>query len=235
VTDRLILVRHGVTAWNLEGRFQGQLDPALAPEGEAEARLLAERIASDPQERPARIVSSPLTRAARTAEIIAAELRGANGGEVPAVALDPRLMEIGQGDWEGRTHAELAVDDAERYAAWRRARGLRQPPGGEPLAAALARVRKAIDELISDELSDGRAWPLCIVSHGGTLRLAARQLLGLDPGRALTVDLDNASVSVLSRTAGEATWRIECWNDAGHLLGRAPLHVDEDEGEPLAL
>jgi broad specificity phosphatase PhoE len=232
VTDRLILVRHGVTVWNLEGRFQGHLNPPLGAEGEAEGRLLGERLAGDPHERPARIVSSPLTRAARTAEVIAAAVADGKAG-APELVLDQRLVEIGQGEWEGRTHAELAETDAERYAAWRGARGLREPPGGEPLAAATARVREAIDELTADG-----AWPLCLVSHGGTLRLVAGLLLGTDPGRAMTFDLDNASVSILSRESGESrsgAWRIERWNDAGHLLGRAPLHVDEADGQPLAL
>jgi broad specificity phosphatase PhoE len=232
VTDRLILVRHGVTVWNLEGRFQGHLDPPLAAEGEAEGRLLAERLAGDPRERPARIVSSPLTRAARTAEIIATALADGDSGP-PELLLDQRLVEIGQGEWEGQTHAELAQTDAERYAAWRRARGLREPPGGEPLADAMARVRKAIGELTADG-----QWPVCLVSHGGTLRLVAGLLLGTDLGRAMTFDLDNASVSILSREAGAGghdAWRVERWNDAGHLLGRAPLHVDEADGQPLAL
>jgi broad specificity phosphatase PhoE len=230
VSQRLTLVRHGVTVWNLEGRFQGHLDPPLAAEGEAEARLLGARLAGEPKERPARIVTSPLARAAMTAEIIARTLAGDSGDEGPEVARDPRLVEIGQGEWEGRTHAELAIHDAERYAAWRRSRGIRQPPGGESLTHAQDRVREAIDEVTAEG-----PWPLCIVSHGGTLRLAAARLLGIHPARALTVDLDNASASVLWRNAADDIWRIERWNDASHLLGRAPLHVDEADGEPLAL
>jgi broad specificity phosphatase PhoE len=230
VTQGLILVRHGVTAWNREGRFQGHLDPPLAADGRAQARLLVSRIAADPEERPVRIVSSPLARAAQTADIIAAAVRDGASAQAPTVAFEPRLMEIGQGDWEGRTHAELAVEDAERYAAWRRGAGGRQPPGGEPIATAAARVRAALGELLA---ADG--WPLCIVSHGGTLRLAAGHLLGLPPRRAWAMDLDNASVSVLTRSENEPIWRVERWNDAAHLLGRSALHVDESEGEPLAL
>jgi broad specificity phosphatase PhoE len=139
-------------------------------------------------------------------------------------------MEIGQGAWEGHTHAELAVEDADRYAAWRRGAGGRQPPGGEPIAAASKRVRAVLADLLA---ADG--WPLCIVSHGGTLRLAARHLLGLEPRRAWAMDLDNASVSVVSRADVDATWQVGRWNDEAHLLGRSPLHVDESEGEPLAL
>jgi probable phosphoglycerate mutase len=230
VTHGLILVRHGVTAWNREGRFQGHLDPPLAAEGLTQARLLAERISADPEERAVRIVSSPLARATQTARIIAAALAGGRNGQEPKLAFEPRLMEIGQGAWEGRTHAELAVEDAQRYVAWRRGAGGRQPPGGEPIAAASERVRAALDELIA---ADG--WPLCIVSHGGTLRLAARHLLDLEPRRAWAMDLDNASVSLLTGSEQEPTWRVKRWNDVAHLLGRSALHVDESEGEPLAL
>ncbi|MDQ2941107.1 MAG: histidine phosphatase family protein, partial [Chloroflexota bacterium] len=129
-----------------------------------------------------------------------------------------------------RTHAELAQDDGERYAAWRTHAGDDQPPGAEPVEAVLARARATLGEgLIMRD-----AWPLCLVSHGGTLRLLARSLLGLSPRRAWALDLDNASLSVLSADS-EGGWSLERWNDCGHLLGRVGTHVDEAEGEPLAL
>jgi broad specificity phosphatase PhoE len=73
------------------------------------------------------------------------------------------------------------------------------------------------------------------VSHGGTLRLAAGYLLGLATERAWALDVDNASLSRLSRDARGGTWRIDAWNDTGHLLGRTTLHTDEVDGKPLAL
>ncbi|MGH2402481.1 MAG: histidine phosphatase family protein, partial [Candidatus Limnocylindria bacterium] len=95
---RLILVRHGVTDWNREGRWQGRLDPPLSDDGRREARLLAARLAADPALRPSRILTSTLGRAAETAEAIGVALG-------LAVEPEPRLMEIGAGEWEGRTHA----------------------------------------------------------------------------------------------------------------------------------
>lgn len=224
----LLLVRHGVTTWNREGRFQGRLDPPLAADGEAEVALLAARLASDSGLRPHRVVTSPLRRAAGSAEIIVAAL--SNGVGASAADHDARLMEIGQGEWEGKTHAELERDDADRYAAWRAHAGDRQPPGAETIDDALARVASALGALTSRG-----PWPLCVVSHGGTLRLAARHLLGLDGRRAWSLDLDNASLSVLEREDGTEHWRLLHWNDTRHLLGRADLHVDESEGAPLAL
>lgn len=218
---RIILVRHGVTDWNREGRFQGHLDPPLSDGGRHEAALTAERIAADPGLRPARIVSSSLDRAISTARVIG----DAVGGSVDD---DARLIEIGQGDWEGRTHAELEVDDAERYREWREAAGIRRPPGGESIEAATSRVRDLLAEL-----QVSASWPVCLVSHGGTMRLLAHALLELDDGRWRAMDVDNCSISVAGRF--DSLWRLERWNDTLHLLGREPTHVDEVEGRPLAL
>lgn len=218
---RLLLLRHGVTDWNREGRFQGQLDPPLSADGLDEGRRLAERLAADSGLRSAHVITSSLSRASQTAELVAAAC-GAT------VVSDPRLVEVGQGAWEGRTHDELAVTDAARYAAWRDGGG-RQPPGGEPLDSVRRRVAAAMGDLLA-----GDAWPLAIVSHGGTLRLLAGRLLELDAARAWALDLDNASLSALTQ-ASDAAWRVERWNDTLHLLGHQPTHVDESEGHPLAL
>jgi len=217
----LLLVRHGVTDWNREGRWQGRLDPALSEDGHREAQLAAARIAGDPRLRPARIVTSSLRRASETAEVIGAAVG-------VSVELDDRLVEISAGEWEGRTHAELEVTDGERYRAWRSNDGVGQPPGGESPTEAAERVR---DVLAS--LGGTPAWPVLLVSHGGTLRILARLLLDLrgEPMRAL--DLDNASISAAARAG--AIWRLERWNDTLHLLGRTSIHVDELEGRPLAL
>jgi broad specificity phosphatase PhoE len=226
VNRRLLLVRHGVTTWNREGRFQGHLDPPLDDTGVIEARLLAERLAREEPER-LRVVSSPLQRATATARLLADSLKAQD--RPPDLSEDARLMEIGQGDWEGHTHVELAAWDPDRYAAWRADGGATQPPGAEPLEYAGRRVAAAIDELTSET-----ATAVCVVSHGGILRLAAGHLLGLSLAHAWSLDVDNASLSRLSQSDG-ARWRLDAWNDTGHLLGRTPLHVDEAEGAPLAL
>jgi broad specificity phosphatase PhoE len=228
VTRCLLLVRHGVTTWNREGRFQGHLDPPLDPVGELEARLLADRLVAEEPD-PMRIVTSPLQRAAATAALLADALQRA--GRAPQLTTDDRLLEIGQGEWEGRTHAELVVSDPVRYAAWRSDRGATQPPGAETIQAARLRVAAALDELTDDK--DTR--PVCLVSHGGMLRLAGGHLLGLSLPHAWALDVDNASLSRLAREVDADGWRVEAWNDTGHLLGHTALHLDEAEGQPLAL
>jgi glucosyl-3-phosphoglycerate phosphatase len=219
---RLILVRHGVTDWNREGRWQGRLDPPLSESGRYEATLVAARIAADPDLRPARVLASTLARATETATVI---------GQAVGVAIEPepRLVEIGAGEWEGRTHAELEATDGERYLAWRTTPGY-GPPGGEPLSEAAGRARTLLEELRAST-----AWPVLLVSHGGILRYLARQLLDLDPERAEALDVDNASISSAVRV-DPGNWRVERWNDTLHLLGRERTHVDEGaEGRPLAL
>ena len=224
MTDRrLLVVRHGVTDWNREGRFQGHLDPLLGDDGLAEAELLAQRLARAPDLRPARIVSSTLARAMGTAQPI---------GRAVGVAVEPdaRLIEIGQGEWEGRTHADLAVVDADRYAEWRRDAGIRQPPGGESIKAASERVAG----LLADLASGPGAWPVCVVSHGGTLRILASVLLRGASVVPWSLDVDNASLGVCT-ALDDGGWRLDRWNDTLHLLGRTATHVDEAEGRPLAL
>jgi broad specificity phosphatase PhoE len=106
-----------------------------------------------------------------------------------------------------------------------------QPPGAETIAAARLRVAATLDGLMAEE----DAQPVCVVSHGGILRLAGGHLLGLSLPHAWALDVDNASLSRLARGEDADVWRVEAWNDTGHLLGRTPLHQDEADGEPLAL
>jgi glucosyl-3-phosphoglycerate phosphatase len=219
--NRLVVVRHGVTDWNREGRFQGHLDPPLSDAGRHQAGLVADRIAMDPELRPDRIISSSLARAMETAEAIGMAV----GAEVEP---DARLIEIGQGDWEGRTHAELERTDGDRYRAWRDASGVRQPPGGEPISSATERVAALLSEIRA-----GGASTVCLVSHGGTLRILAHLVLDLADDRSWSLDVDNASIGAVSRT--DDLWRLDRWNDTRHLLGLEQTHVDEAEGRPLAL
>jgi probable phosphoglycerate mutase len=222
--QRLVVVRHGVTDWNREGRWQGRLDPRLSDDGHREAQLVAARIVADDDLRPARIVSSTLSRASETAEAIG------QGIGLP-VEPDPRLMEIGAGEWEGHTHDELEEIDAERYRAWRSAETDVRPPGGEPLDDAIARIRELLAEL-------GRGpgpWPIVLVSHGGIIRILANVLFELPGAWMWSLDVDNSSVSVASRDDPAGAWRLDRWNDTQHLLGVEPTHVDEAEGRPLAL
>jgi broad specificity phosphatase PhoE len=230
VIGRLLLVRHGVTTWNREGRFQGHLDSPLDPAGELEAGALAERLVGE-FGREIALASSPLQRAVATAEIIRQALTA--DGRPVRMTLEPGLMELGQGEWEGRTHAELAETDAERYRVWAATGGWHEPPGGEPAPAAATRAVAAVERLVTAADEDGAAEALCCVSHGGILRLIAGRLTGTPDDRAWGLDVDNASLSVLDRTP--SGWRIATWNDTSHLAPEMPAQDRRAEGSPRAL
>jgi glucosyl-3-phosphoglycerate phosphatase len=231
VIRRLLLVRHGVTTWNREGRFQGHLDPPLDPLGEQEARAVASRVVHETTG-PVAVVSSPLQRAAATARFVVNAL--AADGRPVELALEPGIVEIGQGVWEGHTHAELAATDPEGYAAWSASGGYREPPGAEGVPAAASRATAAVERLLAAE-DLGHAESLCLVAHGGILRLVAGRLTGLRDEEAWQLDVDNASLSVLVRDAAGTDWRIQAWNDTSHLPPQLTAADRQGEGDPPAL
>lgn len=106
---RLILIRHGETDWNIEGRYQGQADPPLNRRGLSQAEQVAiplKHVGID------LLYSSPLLRAYQTAQTIAQELG------VPLYT-EPRLMEIHQGDWQERLQSEIEDMNPELFRRWR--------------------------------------------------------------------------------------------------------------------
>jgi broad specificity phosphatase PhoE len=137
-STRLVLIRHGETDWNLEGRYQGQADPPLNQRGIAQAEQLAEALV---ETNLALLYTSPLQRAAQTAQIIAQRLA------IP-IYPEPRLMEIHLGEWQ--TH--LRTDIEKRYPSlfhlWQTQPWTVAPPGGERLQQVQQRVYAAIDDLL---------------------------------------------------------------------------------------
>ena len=183
---RLLLVRHGESTWNADGRWQGQADPPLSQLGELQAAEAATRV--DPVDA---VWASDLVRARRTAEIVAVGL-GASGDAV-AVRLDPRLRERDAGEWQGQTRAEIV----ERWPGYLESG--RRPPGYEGDDALLARVLAAIDEIGASH----RGGTVLVVVHGGILRTLERHfgddLHGLLPnlgGRWLVSDGEAAGWSL---------------------------------------
>jgi broad specificity phosphatase PhoE len=167
--ERVLLWRHGRTAYNHEQRWQGQLDVALDDVGRAQAEraadVLAPMIGARP---PLRIVSSDLARAVDTARTLAARLN------VP-VEVDEALREVDAGEWEGRTRADIVSRWPDDFAAWRRGDDI-AVGGGETRSQTAKRAAEAIRR--ADEQMDGGT--LVVASHGGALRGALLLLLGLD-------------------------------------------------------
>jgi probable phosphoglycerate mutase len=182
---RLILVRHGLSEWNASGRVQGQADPPLSPPGRDEARRLAPLVAA---QAPALVVSSDLSRARETAEILAAG----------PVETDPRWRESLMGEWTGRAALELLADPSGAFARWRD--GREGAPGGESFDELRARAGAAVRDLVAR----GRGCAL-VVTHGGLVRAAVAELAGLSPWSLVPVP--NASMTVIETTSG----RIEAF------------------------
>jgi broad specificity phosphatase PhoE len=178
--------------WNAERRFQGQSDSPLDETGLAQAERAARLLAAL---RPDLIVSSDLSRAARTA----APLARLTGLEV---ILDKDLRERSGGSWEGLTDAEIRERYPDEHATW-------TPPDGEPgalvadrVAAALLRAASAVAERVT-----GRDGLAVVVSHGAALRLGMSRVLGM-PDDLFNVlgPLSNCSWSVLGVRHGR--WRL---------------------------
>lgn len=201
---RVVLWRHGQTAWNLERRFQGKTDIPLDETGIAQAERAARLLAGL---RPTAIIASPLQRAARTAETLAA-LTG-----LP-VSHDPDLMERDGGEWEGLSSSEIRERYPAEHAIW-------QPPGGETSEQVAKRVGGALERAIDTLPADG---VLVVASHGAAIRLGMSHLLGLPQEVWERLGgLSNCSWSVLSEMR-DGGWRL-----VEHNAGTLPEPVMSDD------
>jgi len=160
---RLVVWRHGRTAWNATRRFQGQTDVELDETGISQAIAAAPRIAAY---QPDVIISSDLKRATQTADELA-KITGLG------VELDPRLRERHFGPWQGLTAEEIGERFPDQFARWRSVLDL-DDPAIERQEALAARVGDAFRE-IAQRVGDGTA---VLVMHGGSARAGCGTLLG---------------------------------------------------------
>jgi len=198
---KLLLLRHGRTEWNAQGRYQGQTDVALNAAGRRQARQLAERLCHKEIDA---VYASDLQRARETARIVAE----AHGLPVKAEA---RMREICFGAWEGKTHDEIEAGEAAVLHRWYDNPVHTAPPGGEMLSAVLDRVRAAYEDVLEDHQGE----TVAIVAHGGTLRLLVCIALGLQPTAYWQFNFDEASMSELGIYEQGAILNV--LNDTSHL------------------
>jgi broad specificity phosphatase PhoE len=137
----LVLIRHGQTDWNVEGRWQGQADPPLNDTGREQAHKAAARFAQR-QFRLAALYSSDLRRAFETAQIIGAEME-------LAVVAEPRLREINLGRWQGMLSTDIQAQYADEFVRWHQSPLCVKPPDGESILELAARVLPAVDEIVT--------------------------------------------------------------------------------------
>lgn len=191
------LIRHGLTDWNVAGRFQGQSDPPLNEEGRAQARALAERtrLHGDVD----LVVASPLVRARETAEIAFPHAER---------VLENRLMELHFGMFEGHTAAENA--EKPEWSEWAEDPYRRVAPGGESYEQLRGRAVAWLDALPSD------AHHVVAVTHSGTIQMLLADVLGIErPRWRKRIYIRHASVSRVLFEDGERI--VERVNDTRHL------------------
>ncbi|SMF91212.1 probable phosphoglycerate mutase [Azospirillum oryzae] len=166
---RLAFLRHGITAWNREGRIQGRTDIPLDPEG----RDRLARLTLPAEWRDATLHASPLSRAIETARIL--------GNDRP-VHTDPRLIEMDWGAWEGQRGHDLRADPASGYRDLDHWGWDFRPPGGESPADVRDRLRGWLKDHQSPLPPGEREIPTphLIVTHIGVIRVALALAWGWD-------------------------------------------------------
>lgn len=176
---RLLLVRHGETAWNAAKVLQGQADIPLSAQGRQQALALAPLVK---RWAPTHVLCSDLSRARETADILG----------WPGAPEDPRWREADLGRWTSRPVKELLKSDADHYQRWRN--GQDAPPEGETVSAFRTRVSAALADLHPHE------GDVLVVTHGGVIRAILAIVLGLDAERIVAVDPGSLTMLDFSTT-----------------------------------
>lgn len=203
---RIIAIRHGETAWNVDARIQGHLDIPLNDIGLWQAGRAAAALAG---ESLAAIYSSDLARAQTTAQAVAATT-GA------PLILDSSLRERCFGSYEGRTFKEIESEQPADALRWRK----RDPDfvpdgGGESLAMLKSRIQHTVERLASQHLGQ----QIALVAHGGVMDVLYRLATHQDLQAPRTWELGNAAINRLLWTPGGLS--LVGWGDVQHLDGAA--------------
>lgn len=194
---RLLLWRHGQTAWNAADRVQGQTDVDLSEVGHTQAEAAAARLA---ELHPDVIVSSDLRRAADTAAALAA-VTGLS------VACDARLRERHYGEWQGLTNSEISARWPEASERWRA--GLPVPEFG---IEDLDEVGKRMASALQDAADAHPGGTIVVASHGGAIRRGVVALLGWPESVVRTIGVISNCHWVELRMDPRRGWQLRAYN-----------------------
>jgi broad specificity phosphatase PhoE len=188
------VLRHGQTDWNAEYRLQGQAETDINLRGRAQARRNGEmlaRLIPDPADYA--FIASPLRRTRQTMELV----RDAMGLPREGYRLDPRLVELHFGDWQGRAYSEVEASDPQSAAARARDKWNFRPPGVEAESYAM------LAERVRPWLS-GLAGPAVVVTHGGVVRALFYLIEGMNEVDAANLEVPQDRVLRLGE--GRLEW-----------------------------
>ncbi|MBE9472271.1 MAG: histidine phosphatase family protein [Chloroflexi bacterium] len=202
---RIVLVRHGQTAWNREVRFRGQADVELDEFGLQQAQATGRYLAA--RWPVVAVYASPLRRATQTAEAIAR----AHG--LTAHPLEG-LLDINFGEWQGLSPDEVAQRYPALYRAWWEAPHTVRFPGGERLDDVRSRVVAALDDVIARHPEQAVA----LVSHTVANRVLLCAVLGWGNDRFWRLRQETCAVNVFD-AEDDGTFTIVLLNDTCHLQG----------------
>jgi probable phosphoglycerate mutase len=203
---QFLLVRHGQTQYNADGRVQGQIDIPLNDTGMWQAERIGERLS---RYSPRAIITSDLSRAADTARAIAAHH--------PSVRfLETELLrEVAYGVFEGMHLPEIKQTYPEEYLQWREGDIGYTPPDAESIYDQRARANRAVT-WAREHCTEGT---IVLVSHGGIMRSLVANLLDLGIDQQVKFHFDNTSLTALEDTPRGMSLRLA--NDTSHLGERA--------------
>lgn len=200
--SRIVMIRHGETAWNAERRSQGWLDPPLNEVGKRQAALLGEHVRKHYEFN--RVISSDLTRCTMTADALGIEY-----------TTDPRLREINTGSFGGLLIEDIRERFPDDVGPWDWGYG--RAPEGESWLDLVARagdfvVRSGILGLEGDT---------CLISHGGTIRALLSVFLKVHMDSTRVFAQSNTGVTIVSREVvnGEHSFGLDLLNSTEHLRG----------------
>lgn len=201
---RLIVIRHGETEWNVQHRYQGQLDSPLTAKGRQQAEAIGERLKSFQFDR---IVSSDLGRAVDTCRAIAQHHESTPWDQ------DSGLRERNFGALAGYTRAEAAEKFPNEEEGYLHGGVDYIIPDGESLRDVFHRAGNTFDAIA--ERYQGQT--VCIVTHGGILGMFLRHAIGIPVEQARAYKFINAAYNEFSFEDGR--WLLHTWGDASHLSG----------------
>lgn len=202
---KIVLIRHGETAWNAERRLQGHIDIALNDEGERQAQALARALAGEHFDA---IYASDLQRAFQTASAVAA-LQG-----MPVTA-DPALRERCYGGFEGLLYAEIERRYPRQFAAWQARDIDGDMPDGVRVAETFRQFYARCVHAFTAIAARHPGQTLALVAHGGVLECAYRAALGLSLETPRDFPVRNASINRFAMQDGVLV--LTSWGEIEHL------------------